>query len=394
MRTDQYAAIASTSITAPTSMVRIPEAACRKPSDWPEESINTKVRLNRGFTLALMEFQVPPIKLVAMAKKLSFSGTLSGASILFVSGAFSSLVAAGTPIGMAVANGSFLVDHSRVWGNTTLFEGSVIETATAQSEVQLNSGVTMRLASDSRATVYQNKLVLESGYGQLESAAPYEIEARSLQISTGRPGSVARIRLEGARKVTVAALGGDVRVLNAAGLLVADVEAGKSLDFEPQAAGAATPTHASGCLLEKSGKIIVVEQITNVILELQGLGLEHEIGNRVEITGAATSSPVSVPGASQLIKVAAVKEVSKGGCTSIAKKVGAATAAAGAATAVAGAAAGAGSAAGAGAAAASAGIGIGTIAVIGGVAAAATVGGLAAVGSLPGQSDSPPSASR
>jgi hypothetical protein len=32
--------------------------------------------------------------------------------------------------------------------------------------------------------------------------------------------------------------------------------------------------------------------------------------------------------------------------------------------------------------------------VIGGVAAAATVGGLAAVGSLPGQTDAPPSASR
>jgi len=334
-----------------------------------------------------------------MAKKLSFYGTLLGASILFASGAVSSLVAAGSPIGMAVANGSFLVDHSRVWGNTTLFDGSVIETATAQSEVQLNGGVTMRLASDSRATVYQNRLVLESGYGQLQTAAPYAIEARSLQISTGRPGSVARVKLQGASRVTVAALGGDVRVLNSAGLLVADVEAGKSLDFEPQAAGAAAPTRASGCLLEKSGKIIVVEQTTNVILELQGLGLEQELGNRVEIAGVASATPVSVPGASQLIKVAAVKGVSKGGCTSIAKKVGATAAAAGTATAVAGAAGGAGSAAGAGAAAgigaaASAGIGVGTIAVIGGVAAAATVGGLAAVGSLPGQGDSQPSASR
>jgi hypothetical protein len=345
-----------------------------------------------------MEFQVSPIKLVAMAKKLSFYGTLFGASILFVSGAVSSLTAAGTPIGMAVANGSFLVDHSRVWGNTTLFDGSVIETATAQSEVQLNGGVTMRLASDSRATVYQNKLILESGYGQLQSAAPYEIQARSLQISPARPDSVARVKLEGASKVTVAALRGDVRVLNAAGLLVANVEAGKSLDFEPQTAGAAAPTRACGCLLEKSGKTIMVEQTTNVILELQGLGLERELGNRVEITGVAASSPVSVSGASQLIKVAAVKGVSKGGCTGIARKVGATTVAAGTATAVVGAAAGAGSAAGAGAAAgaaaASAGIGVGTIAVIGGVAAAATVGGLAAVGSLPGQGDTPPSASR
>ena len=51
------------------------------------------------------------------------------------------LSAAGGAIGMAVANGSFQVDHSAVYGNGTLFDGSVVETAKASSRLQLTGGV-------------------------------------------------------------------------------------------------------------------------------------------------------------------------------------------------------------------------------------------------------------
>jgi hypothetical protein len=324
--------------------------------------------------------------------------------ILLAIGAIGCLAAADTSIGMAVTNGSFHVNHSRVWGNTTLFDGSIIETAKSPSQLQLKGGAQMRLSTETRVQVYHQKLVLEAGLGQLESAAEYEVEARSLRITTADTHSVARIRLDGDRKVMVAAVRGTVRVKNASGLLVANVEAGKSLDFEPQAAGAAAPTRVSGCLLTKAGKIVVVDQTTNTLIELQGTGLDREIGNHVEITGSAADGATSVPGASQLIRVAGLKQVSKGGCAEVARKAGAAAVAVGVGVGV-GTATGAGSAAGAGVGAAAgaagaagaataAGVGVGTIAVIGGVAAAATVGGLAAVGSLPGQSDTPPSASR
>lgn len=326
----------------------------------------------------LRKIENAPICSLVMITKPSMLHLLGRAILILLAiGAVAWLPAADTAIGMAVTNGSFQVDHSRVWGNTTLFDGSIIETAKAPSQLQLNGGAQMRLSSDSRVRVYQRKLILESGYGQLESATDYEVEARSLRITAATPHAVARIRLDGDRKVMVAAVRGVVRVRNASGLLVANVEAGNSLDLEPQPAGAAAPTRLSGCLLAKSGKIIVVEQTTNVIIELQGLGLEKEVGNHVEITGVAADTNTSVPGASQLIRVAGLKQVSKGGCSAVAKKIGA--------TAAAGAAAGAATATG---------ISAGTLAVIGGVAAVATVGGLAAVGSLPGQSDTPPAASR
>jgi len=316
-----------------------------------------------------------------------------------VIGSTGCLFAGSLAIGMAVANGSFRVDHSRVWGNSTLFSGSVIETATASSQLQLNGGAQVRLAANTRATIYPGKLVLESGYGQLESWSGLAVEARSLNISSLTPDSVARIRLDADRKVTVAAVRGAVRVANSSGLLVARVEPGSSLDFEPQVAGAAAPTRVSGCVLVKAGKIVLADQTTNVILELDGRGLEAEVGNRVEITGRAEGTTPNVAGASESIAVVGMKEVSKGGCSAIAKKLGASAVVVGTAAGAAGSVGAAGvagtaGAAGAAGAATTAGIGLGTIAVIGGVATAATVGGLAAVGALPGQSETTPTVSR
>jgi hypothetical protein len=330
-----------------------------------------------------------------MIHNLSFSRQLVRSSLtLLVIGAIHFLIAAGAPIGIAVANGSFQVDHSKVWGNTTLFNGSIIETALTPSQLQLTGGVHMRLASDTRATVYQHKLVLESGYGQLESGTAFEIEARSLHISAASSSTVARVRLTDKTKVMVAALTGAVQVRSSSGLLVANVEAGSSLDFEPQAEGAAAATRISGCVLSKAGKVIVVEQTTNVMLELQGTGLEKLIGNHVEITGMDAGTKPTVSGASQAIRVVGLKQISKGGCSAIARKAGASAAAGAAASAAAAGSSGGGGAAASAGAATAAGIGTGTIAVIGGVAAAATIGSLAAVGELPGQSSSPPSASR
>jgi hypothetical protein len=274
-----------------------------------------------------------------------------------------SLVAATNPIGMAFSGGAFRVDHSRVQGNSTLFEGTMIETESSISELHLKTGVQVELGAETRAIVYQRKLVLD--YGQLESAAAYDVEARSLHIVGATPEALARIQVRNQRNVQVAALRGPVRVTNSAGILVASIEAGKSMSFEPQNSPAETATRVSGCLLSKSGKTILAEQTTNVILELHGVGLEKETGNRVEVSGTAVT-------ASQIVNVTGFRRIAAGGCTAVAKKIGAtippASTAAGASTGT--------------------GIGTGTVAVIGGVAAAAAVGSLAVVGALPGQSNS------
>jgi hypothetical protein len=320
------------------------------------------------------------------------------AALALLTVALSAAVAANTAIGMAVANGSFQVDHSQVWGSSSLFEGSTVETSRTASQIRLSGTVDARLAAESRVTVYRDRMVLDQGFTQIQAAPRYEVRASMLAISTEAPGSVARIKLNGEHKVTVAALGGPVAIRNLGGLLVARVEPGESLDFEPRDDGAAAPARVSGCMLEKAGKTVLADQTTNVVVELMGSDLEKEVGNRVEIVGMEAGTASTGTGAVRLIKVAGMKEIGKGGCASMAKKIGASATAASAAAAAggstAGGAAGAAGAGAAGAGAAAGGISVATIAVIGGVAAAATLGGLAATGSLPGQSSSGPSASR
>jgi hypothetical protein len=288
---------------------------------------------------------------------------------------FSTSFAASPAIGLVVANGSFQLDHSSVRGAATLFDGNEIETNVSASQLQLNNGVNLHLAAESRARVYESRLVLEKGIGQLESAN-YRIEAAGLQVEADRPGATVRVQLTGPQRVVVAARDGGVRVSNSGGVLIARLDSGREMTFEPQDSGGAVATKVSGILALKDGKFVVVDRATNVMMQLQGAGLEAEVGNLVEITGTVDSAAPTVPGASQLIDVTDIKRLTKG----------ARAAAAGA---------GAG-AAGVGAVGAAAG-GLSTgaiVAIVGGVAAAGTVGGLAAAHDLPGQGSSQPSTSR
>lgn len=284
------------------------------------------------------------------------------------------LSASTAAIGMASANGSFQINSSKVWGHTTLFDGYTIETAQAPSELRLNNGAQLRLATGSRATVFQGRAVLEKGSGQVEASPGYLMQAGRLNIQATSADTVARVQLGERNRVMVAALRGAVRVTNGGGMVVAKIGAGHALNLDPEA-GAAGPTRVSGCLLRKDGKYIVVDDTTGVTVQVQGAGLEKETGHHVEVTGAADSASPTAAGATQLINVSGVKRTSKGGCDSVAKIAGAAG----------GAAAGAGGAAAASSATA--------VAIVGGVAAAATVGGLAAAGTFSGE-EARPSASR
>ncbi|HTQ55055.1 MAG TPA: hypothetical protein VMI94_11380 [Bryobacteraceae bacterium] len=297
--------------------------------------------------------------------------TLSGLSLLC---ALSTAFAAGPAIGLAVANGSFQLDRSRVWGNATLFDGSAVETNITSSDIRLATGVSAKLGAQSRATIHESRLVLEKGIGQLDSAN-YYIEADGLEVMTDQAGATARVKLAGPNRVIVAARQGTVRVNNSEGVLIARLERGHEMSFEPQDSGA-TVTKASGILALRDGKFILVDRVTNVTLQVQGPGLDTAVGKLVEITGTVNASGPTVPGASQLVDVTKVNVLVKG-------KAAAAGAGAGAAA--------------AGGAAAAAGGGLSTaatVAIIGGVAAAGTVGGLAAAQDLPGQGGSKSSTSR
>lgn len=270
--------------------------------------------------------------------------------------------AASPGIGTVLTAGAFRLDHATVVNNGTIFEGSVIETGTSASSVQVSNGSRLSLAADSRGRVFGDRLVLEKGSGTLENSVGFKLVALGLTIQPERGASTGNVRIENGKRVRVVSGTGALRVLNANGQLVANLNSGSALAFEPQA-GASNVARVMGCLEQKAEHYLVTDEITNVTVEVAGPGVAKEAGNRVEITGALDPTASPSGKASQLVRAREVRRVAKGcGSTAAGAAVGGSkgTGISGAAT--------------------------GTIAIIGGVAAAAVLGGLAASDALPGQS--------
>ncbi len=214
--------------------------------------------------------------------------------------------AAAPVIGTVAAKGSFRLDNATVNGNATLFEGASVETTTATSSMELIGGARLSLAPLSKGKFYGDKVVLEKGSSEVEKAAGLKIEARGLTIQPETGRASARIMLAGLNRVDVEAVTGSFRVLNSHGILVANLAAGRALELDPQPQQA-TQTKLTGCLVFRNGHYVITDETTNVTVELGGLGLDKEKGNRVELTGGMDPTQTPVSDASQPWRVASVK---------------------------------------------------------------------------------------
>lgn len=281
-------------------------------------------------------------------------------------------MAASSVIGVATARGGIRMDEAAVSGNGTLFEGTTVETGRTASDLRLNNGMNVQLASGSKGVVFADRLVLQRGGGQLSSPAgkepAYRMEARSLRVEPVGGGSQGMVQLTASNRVQVSAARGSLRVTNAHGVMIASLAAGRALEFElPGESGASGPALVTGCLIKRDGKYLLTDEAAGVTVEVKG-SVEKYAGKRVQVQGSQIPDARPMAGASQVVQAAEVKQLED----KCASKAGAAAA---------GAAAGGAAAGGAAAGTATAvGAGIAAKAVIAGViVAAATTGTVVAV---------------
>jgi hypothetical protein len=239
--------------------------------------------------------------------------------IISLSVLISAIAAAASPaIGIVTASGHFTLDRSQVWGNATVFEGSVVETGSASSAIELHNGAKLQLAKNSRARIESDRLIVEKGIGQITAPALFEVNAANLRIH-----SAGRMRVTVGENVLIASLSGITRVSSASGMLLAAIPAGRSMNFEPQSAnGTVTRT---GCLLFKDNHFIMQDENTQEVIEVSGQNFATQVGNRVEITGSASSAKPAVNIATLLVNVANITPKSSGGCLSVASTLNAQT---------------------------------------------------------------------
>jgi hypothetical protein len=156
-----------------------------------------------------------------------------------------SYAAAGTvSIGTASARGDMRVDSYTVKGNATLFDGSVVETGQATADLRLSKGADITMSSNSRGTLYSDRLVLQQGVSELSASNSFQLEANGLHVTANEPNSRGVVSLKVGNTVEVASLNGSFGVTNGHGILLANVRPGRVVSFAMQAG--ANPAAFSG----------------------------------------------------------------------------------------------------------------------------------------------------
>jgi len=284
------------------------------------------------------------------------------------------VVAATAPIGVLTTVGAVRMDNSEVRGNGTVLDGAVIETLTNPTQLNLKNGTRFELSPNTRAKVYDNRLLLEKGASQLHASGNYAVQVNSVSVVPSGPDATVRVLRTGPKSLEVAAVLGHADVRNGQGMLIARVVPGSPLDLQQQPEGAAGPSRVNGKVSKTAaGHYLLSDSTTNTTVELQGNNLDSAVGHCVAATGSADPSAAPAAGATQIIHVTDFKQVACGKKGAVAAGVG-------------GAAAG-GAAAGAAAGGAAVGAGLGAVAIggiVAGTAAGATLGGLAAAGQFSG----------
>jgi hypothetical protein len=210
------------------------------------------------------------------------------------------VASAATPaIGVAMSEGTILVNDAQTPGNTTVFSGTTLQTQRASSQVRLKDGAQVRFASDSRGRIFNDHVDLQQGSAMISD---YSANAGGLNIRAAA-GSSASVTLKG-KVVEVAALTGDVHVFNAAGVNVANILPGRALDLRPQDAGASSASSLVGCPVKSGNNFLITDETSNVTAELRGGKITA--GQHVQVTGSMVPSANPV---TQIVAVTSVKEV-------------------------------------------------------------------------------------
>jgi len=226
--------------------------------------------------------------------------------------------AGSSAIGTASARGDLRIDGSSVKGNATLFDGTVVETGQATAALRLSKGVEITLATESRSTLFHDRVVLQQGTSEFAPSGPFLLEANGLEVTSSEPNSRAVVSMSGSNTVEVAALAGGFQVTNGRGLLLARVNPGRAMSFAIQTPSEQTGTLTiTGQVLKGGHHFYLRESTTNTLYELTGRNFNSYVGREVQITatlkpGAPTSGDAkSVVSVSSLTTIA-VSGVSAG----------------------------------------------------------------------------------
>jgi hypothetical protein len=269
---------------------------------------------------------------------------LQSAISLFTCGCLVTLAASPSSIGFVVTSGEAQVDGALVQGNSTLFQGSLVQAGSATSDLMFPGGSNLLLQPGSAVKVYREYAVLQNGTATQRGSHGYALFADGLRVSSLSPVGAVVVGVKDRSHLEVTAQGAVAEVRNPAGALVARLEPGKALTFaiqassqgdpaqngsqqsptsatSPQNSAAPVPGQNPGVLGPQStvhgilrkdhagryGHFLLTDLATNVTYELQGSGLDDLVGGSVEATGSVLATTIA--GASKMMYVSDIHQI-------------------------------------------------------------------------------------
>jgi len=146
---------------------------------------------------------------------------------------------ASEPIGIAMGAGVFILSNTPVTGPVDLADGAELHTTVAPSDVHLENGVDVRIATRSTGRLYRDRIVLEQGAVRMNHFDGMPVQAGGLTIQADSFDTQAVIRTT-PKTVEIASIGGTVRVTDA-GSMMTRVSAGTKMAFQNTGATGANP---------------------------------------------------------------------------------------------------------------------------------------------------------
>lgn len=239
---------------------------------------------------------------------------------LFLSCCVSTAIAATLSIGFVQSTGEFRLDGSAIRGNSTLFEGNIIETAATRSLLSL-SGAQIMLAPGSRARIFHDHAILEKGTTVIRESDHFVLQAAGLSIVPAAKESVVQIDMYGGMKISVATRVGSAEVRNAAGIVVANLHQGSALAFASQTE-ASTNVTLSGEVIASKGKYFLTDTTTNVTVQLEGPNVSKWVGKDVLVKGTIVTGSQPAAGATQVVYVSGIESLAGTGASASAVHAG------------------------------------------------------------------------
>jgi hypothetical protein len=259
---------------------------------------------------------------------------------LFTCGCLVCVAASPSSVGFVVTSGQVQVDGTVVHGNSTLFQGSVVQAGDLASDLMFPGGSNLLLQPGSAVKVYREHAVLQRGAAIQRGNHGYTLVADGLRVSSLSQQGEVVVGLKDSSHLEVAAQGAPAEVRTPAGILVARLDPGKPLSLAIQVAPQVSPQNPvptpsqqnppttggvpqalppTGAQLTlhgilrkdhpgRYGHYLLTDLASNVTYELQGTGLDDLVGASVEATGSVFDA-TPAEGASKVVSVSDIHQM-------------------------------------------------------------------------------------